>query len=49
MELTPSPVLPFPLLAAPAMRSPLAAGTFQLLPESSHLLPELGLLTLTLR
>lgn len=49
MELTPSPVLPFPLLTAPAMRSPLAAGTFQLLPESSHLLPELGLLTLTLR
>lgn len=49
MELTPSPVLPCPLLAAPAMCSPLAAGMLQLFPESSHLLPELDLLRLTLR
>lgn len=48
-ELTPSPARPCPLLAAPAMCSPLAAGILQLLPQSRHLLPQLGLLRLTLR
>lgn len=48
--LTPSPaLLPCPLLATPVgTRSPLAAGMLQLLPQSGHLLPQLGLLRLTL-
>lgn len=50
MELTPSPALPCPLLAAlPYTYSPLAAGMLQLLPQSCHFLSQLGLLRLTLR
>lgn len=48
-ELTPRLALPCPLLAAPTMHSPLAAGMLQLLPQSRHFLPQLGLLRLTLR